>query len=214
MTAMPRPRVYDPDQVLDAAESLAVASGPAAVTIRAISSAIGVSNGALYHTFGSRAGVLARAWLRAGQRFLAAQNALVDAALSAPGRQAGIEAVAAAADAPAAFAEQYPDSCRLLLTMPREELLDPELPDQIATEITALETQLVGLMIRLARSVWDRKDAAAVDTITICIVDLPTAILLRRDRLHSQTAREQLRAAVRAVLHIEPPIRQPGRKPS
>ena len=40
--------------------------GPAAVTIRAISSATGVSNGAVYHTFGSRAGVLARAWLRAG----------------------------------------------------------------------------------------------------------------------------------------------------
>ena len=97
--------------------------------------------------------------------------------------------------------------------MPREELLDPDLPDQIATEITALETELVGLMIRLARSVWDRKDAAAVDTITICIVDLPTAILLRRDRLHSQTAREQLRAAVRAVLHVGPPFANPEGNP-
>ena len=97
--------------------------------------------------------------------------------------------------------------------MPRDELLDSELPDEIAAEISDLETGLVGLMIRLARSVWDRKDAAAVDTITMCIVDLPTAILLRRDRLRSETAREQLRAAVRAVLEIEPPtIRQPGRK--
>ncbi|TDK89800.1 TetR/AcrR family transcriptional regulator [Mycobacterium paragordonae] len=210
---MPRPRVHDPDTVLDAVESLAVASGPAAVTIRAISSAVGVSNGALYHTFGSRAGLLARAWLRAGRRFLQAQNALVDAALAAPGPEAGIEAVAAAADAPAAFAGQYPNSCRLLLTMARDEVLGSQLADDIATAISDLETQLIGLMIRLARAVWDRKDAAAVDTITICIVDLPTAILLRRDRLHSSVAREQLRAAVRAVLHIEPPIRQPGREP-
>lgn len=201
---MPRPRMYDPDQVLDAVESLAVSSGPATVTIRAISAAVGVSNGAVYHTFGSRAGLLAQAWLRAGRRFLDAQNASVDQALAAPGRAAGVEAVAAAADAPAAFAEQHPNSCRLLLTMPRAELLDPELPDEINTEISELETKLVGLMIRLARSVWGRKDAAAVDTITMCIVDLPTAILLRRDRLHSRTAREQLSVAVRAVLEIEP----------
>ena len=198
--------------MLDAAESLAVAAGPAAVTIRAISSTVGVSNGALYHTFGSRAGLLARAWIRAGRRFLLAQNALVDAALGTPGREAGIEAVVAAADAPAVFAEQHPDSCRLLLTAPREALLEPELPDEIGGEIADLEAQLVQLMIRLARAVWDRKDAAAVDTITICIVDLPTAILLRRDRLHSTTARSQLRAAVRAVLQTEPPVGRTGRK--
>lgn len=212
MVAMPRPRVHDPDNVLDAVESLTVSSGPAAVTIRAISSAVGVSNGALYHTFGSRAGLLARAWIRAGCRFLQTQNALVDAALATPSPDAGIEAVAAAADAPAAFAAEYPDSCRLLLTTPREIMLDSDLPDETATEIADLEAQLINLMIRLARGVWDRKDAAAVDTITICIVDLPTAILLRRNRLHGPTAREQLRAAVRAVLQTEPPVRQPERK--
>jgi AcrR family transcriptional regulator len=218
---VPRPRVYNPDRVLDAAEALAVASGPAAVTIRGISAAVGVSNGALYHSFGSRAGLLAQAWLRAGRRFLDAQTTMVDNTLFgtlsgvplAPGRDAGIAAVAAAADAPAVFAEQHPNSCRLLLTMPRDELLDPELPDEIAAEISDLEKALVGLMIRLAGIVWDRKDAAAVDTITMCIVDLPTAILLRRDRLHRETAREQLRAAVCAVLEIEPPaIPQTERK--
>src|SRR5271156_2609962 len=98
---MPRPRVYEPDRVLDAVESLAVASGPAAVTIRAISAAVGVSNGALYHTFGSRSGLMGRAWLRAGPRFLPAQNALVDQALSEAGPQAAVAAVVAAADVPA-----------------------------------------------------------------------------------------------------------------
>jgi AcrR family transcriptional regulator len=202
---MPRPRVYDPDRVLDAAESLAVTSGPAAVTIRAISAAIGVSNGAVYHTFGSRAGLLGRAWLRAGHRFLEAQAELIDQALSASGPQAGIDAVVAAADAPAVFAEQYPDSSLLLLTVRREELLEPDLSNEIATELRDLDALLVGLMIRLAVSVWGRKDADAVDTITTCIVDLPTAILLRRDRLGSKTARAQLRAAVQAVLQIGPP---------
>ena len=195
---MPRPRVHDPDRVLDAAESLAVSAGPAAVTIRAISADVGVSNGALYHTFGSRTGLLARAWLRAGRRFLEAQTALVDKAPT------GVQAVLAAADTPAVFAEQHPDSGLLLLTVPRDKLLNPDLPGEIAVEIRNLEATLVGLMIRLAVSVWDRKDAAAVDTITTCIVDLPTAILLRRNRLRSKTAREQLRAAVTAVLDVGP----------
>ncbi len=202
---MPRPRVYEPDRVLDAVESLAVASGPAAVTIRAISAAVGVSNGALYHTFGSRSGLMGRAWVRAGRRFLSVQNTLVDQALSATGPRAAVAAVVAAADAPVIFAEQYPDSSKLLLTVRREELLDADLPDEIATELTDLDRLLVGLMIRLAVNLWDRKDARAVDAITTCIVDLPTAILLRRDRLGNATAREHLRAAVRAVLDVGPP---------
>jgi AcrR family transcriptional regulator len=209
---MPRPRVYEPDRVLDAVESLAVASGPAAVTIRAISTAVGVSNGALYHTFGSRSGLMGRAWLRAGWRFLAVQNDLVDKALSTTGPQAPVAAVVAAADAPAVFAEQYPDSSKVLLTVSREELLDSDLPDDIAIELGDLDRLLVGLLIRLAVNLWDRKDARAVDTITTCIVDLPTAILLRRDRLANPTAREHLRASVRAVLDVGPPPLKKGKK--
>ena len=210
---MPRPRVYEPDRVLDAVESLAVASGPAAVTIRAVSAATGVSNGALYHTFGSRSGLMGRAWLRAGHRFLTAQNALVDEALAKAGPRAAVAAVVAAADAPVVFAEQYPDSSKLLLTVRREELLDSDLPDEIATELRDLDRLLVGMMIRLAVHIWDRKDARAVDTITTCIVDLPTAILLRRNRLANATAREHLRASVRAVLDIGPPPLQKRKKP-
>ncbi|MCV7402473.1 TetR/AcrR family transcriptional regulator [Mycobacterium fragae] len=201
---MPRPRVHDPDRVLDAVESLAVASGSAAVTVRAISAVAGVSNGALYHTFGSRTGLLGRAWLRAGRRFLTLQSALVDHAMSAPGSRPPAEAVVAAAEAPAVFAEQYPDCAKLLLTVRREELLNSDLPDEIATELRDLDRSLVGLMIRLAANLWDRKDANAVDAITACIVDLPTALLLRRNRLDNTTARDQLRAAVRAVLDVGP----------
>ena len=208
---MPRPRVHEPDQVLDAVESLAVASGPAAVTIRGISAAVGVSNGALYHSFGSRSGLVGHAWLRAGRRFLTVQNSLVDRALSETSPRDPVAAVVAAADAPVVFAEQYPDSSKLLLTVRRDELLNSDLPDEIATELSDLDRMLVSLMIRLAVNLWDRKDARAVDAITTCIVDLPTAILLRRDRLASATAREHLRVAVRAILDFGPPPLRKGR---
>jgi AcrR family transcriptional regulator len=196
---------------LDAVESLAVASGPAAVTIRGISAAVGVSNGALYHSFGSRSGLVGHAWLRAGRRFLTVQNSLVDRALSETSPRDPVAAVVAAADAPVIFAEQYPDSSKLLLTVRRDELLNSDLPDEIATELSDLDRMLVSLMIRLAVNLWDRKDARAVDAITTCIVDLPTAILLRRDRLDSATAREHLRVAVRAILDIGPPPLRKGR---
>ncbi|QLL08042.1 TetR/AcrR family transcriptional regulator [Mycobacterium vicinigordonae] len=211
---MPRPRIHDRDRVLDAVDSLAVASGPAAVTIRAISADVGVSNGALYHGFGSRAGLLAQAWLRAARRFLNTQNASVDEALSTGGEAAGVQAVLSAADAPAAFVNQYPNSGRLLLTVPRDELLNKKLPDETLSKIRELERQLIQLMIRLAIGVWERKDAEAVDTITECIVDLPTAILLNRNRLNSKTARAHLRAAVQAVLDVGPPSRKEAGKGS
>ena len=209
---MARPRVYDQDQILDAVEQLAVRSGPAAVTIRAISDAIGVSNGAVYHTFGSRAGLAGRAWLRAGHRFLCTQSELIDAALRAPDG-GGVAAVVAAADAPAVFADEHPHSSRLLLTVRRDELLGPDMPGDIAAQLRDLDRRLVEAMIRLARAVWDRKDAAAVDVITMCIVDLPTAILLERNRINDPAARERLRAAVRGVLAVgAPPLRHQGRK--
>lgn len=200
---MPRPRIHDPDRVLDAVEELAARSGPAAVTIRAVETAAGVSNGAVYHSFGSRAGLVAGAWLRAARLFLALQRRLVAEALSGQARGA-VEAVVAAADAPVAFAERHPDASKLLLAIRGDQLLGDQLPAALADQLRNVHTELVDLMIRLALSLWGRKDARAVDTITTCIVDLPTAIVLSRDRLGSKTSRDQLHAAVRAVLAVGP----------
>ena len=199
--AVPRPRVYDLDTVLDAVEALVAAQGPAAVTVRAVASAAGVSNGALYHNFSSRQELMGRAWLRAGTRFLATQREAVGAA-------AGVEAVVAGAQAPGIFAERHPESARLVLTVRREELLGPELSEGLTADLLGLDKLLVEVMVELADQLWGRRDAAAVDTITTCIVDLPTAILLNRSRLHNPTAREQLGAAVRAVLETGPAPRK------
>ena len=201
---MPRPRIHDPDRVLDAAESLAAESGPAAVTIRAVAAAVGISNGAIYHTFGSRGELLGRAWLRAARRFLAVQTDLVDGSLA----DDASDAVVAAAEAPAVFAQRFPASSTLLLTLRRDQLLGEAIPAGLADEIDEQQTALVDLLIRLSTAMWDRKDAKAVDVIATCVVDLPTSILLRRNRLHNPLAREHLRAAVRAVLEIGPPERR------
>ncbi|WP_420753922.1 helix-turn-helix domain-containing protein, partial [Rhodococcus sp. O3] len=58
---MARTRTYDLDGLLDAAERIAAESGAAAVTLRALTDATGMSNGAIYHAFGSRLGVVGQA---------------------------------------------------------------------------------------------------------------------------------------------------------
>ncbi|MFC6010338.1 TetR family transcriptional regulator [Nocardia lasii] len=201
---MPRPRTHDPETVLDAAEHLAARAGPAAVTVRAVAAATGVSNGALYHTFASRQIVLARTWLRAAHRFLDLQRADIDRAVAATDPEDRVDAVLDAAEVPARLAMAHPDSARLLLVVDRAELLAGDLPPELAREIADTEKALLTALNRLARALWGRADRRAVATVTTCLVDLPTALLLRRDRLTDPLARAHLRAAVRAVLDLGP----------
>lgn len=208
---MPRPRTHDLDRLMDAAEALAVESGAAAVTVRALSGLTAVSNGAIYHAFESRTGLLGRVWLRAAQRFLTLQRDSVDAALARPEPDA-IEAVVVAADTPARFLLEQRASGQFLLTVRREQLFHvDELPAALADEIRSLDTILTELFVRLARAVWNRTDAHTVDVIRDCVVELPSALLLRGHREPEPVVRERLAAAVRAVLHVTPPIRKDHR---
>ncbi|MDX1889661.1 TetR/AcrR family transcriptional regulator [Mycolicibacterium sp. 050158] len=201
---MPRPRVYDRDLVLDAVEALAVQTGPAGLTTRAVAAAAGVSNGAIYHSFRSRGDLVARTWLRAGRRFLDVQAELVDDALAAPYPDP-VEAVVAAAEAPAVFYRRHPHSSRLLVGVDRKQLLGHDVPEDVSRQLAGLDEELIGLMVRLSRQLWRRADAAAVDAITLCIVDLPTAFLLSRNRIDDEWARGRLKSAVRATLADGPP---------
>jgi AcrR family transcriptional regulator len=190
---MPRPQVYDRDAMLDAAEELAVVGGVKAVTIRAVSGRAGISNGAIYHAFGSRGGLVGRAWVRAARRFLALQQRAVEA------EDRPVRAVVAAADAPAVFSERYPSSARLLLGTRREELIG-EAPAEVQAELRELDTDLRDLLIRLSIAMWDRKDAASVALIEDCVVGLPTGLMLRRPMPPTDDARRRLAAAVQAIL--------------
>jgi AcrR family transcriptional regulator len=190
---MPRPQVYDRDAMLDAAEELAVEGGVTAVTIRAVSDRAGISNGAIYHAFGSRGGLVGRAWVRAARRFLALQRQAVDA------EDDPVRAVVAAADAPAVFSEQYPSSARMWLSTSRDELIG-EAPAEIQAELRALDIELRDLLIRLSIAMWDRKDAASVSVIEDCVVGLPTGLMLRRAMPPTRETRRRLAAAVEAIL--------------
>jgi len=214
---MPRPRLHDLDELLDVAEQLVADAGPAGLTSRALATEAGVSNGTIYHAFGSRAELLARVWLRAAQRFLGLQAERIEAALAGqdtPDLPAATAAVVAAATAPVAFTEGHPHAARLLFAQRREHLLTPELPAALADEITGTDRRLIDLLIRLAHALWRRRDAVAVEAVTVCVVDLPTGLLRRQlaapGPLDPQT-HERLQAAVQAVLALPLPPASPRR---
>ncbi|WAC55562.1 TetR/AcrR family transcriptional regulator [Gordonia sp. SL306] len=211
---MARPRVHDHDHLLDVAEKLAVDVGPAAVTVRALSEATSVSNGAIYNAFGSRAGLVGRVWVRAARQFLALQRNTVNEALAGgSSRDMAVDAVVAAADTPALFLIEHPVSARFLLTVRRDELLgSSDIPADIAEELRTLDKTLGDLLIGLSRNLWDRVDRYAVAVIRDCVVELPTALLLRGKQTADHQARERLAAAVRAVLTIDPPPAKPSRQ--
>ncbi|AGB21113.1 transcriptional regulator [Mycobacterium sp. JS623] len=193
---MPRPQMYDRDAMLDAAEQLAVEGGVTAVTIRAVSERAGISNGAIYHAFGSRGGLVGRAWVRAARRFLTLQKQAVDA------EDDPVRAVIVAADTPAVFSEQYPTSAQLWLAIPRDELIG-DAPADIQTELRALESDLRDMLIRLSIAMFDRKDAASVAVIEDCVVGLPTGLMLRRPMPPTADTRRRLAAAVEAILSVK-----------
>jgi AcrR family transcriptional regulator len=210
MSYMPRPRVHDLDGALDIAARLAVSSGVAAVTIRALSEATSVSNGALYYAFGSHAGLLGQAWLRAAEKFLVLQRHIVDLALEggdgSVDRAAAVEAVVATALFPALFLEQDGTSAQFLLTISRSELLrSGEVPDDVTEKLRKLDEALVAIFIRLSLGLWDRRDKRAVELIRLRIVELPTALLLRGGCPTDAAACDRLAAAVRAILAFLPP---------
>lgn len=198
------PRSHDHDDVLDAAEDLVAQDGIEAVTIRALTKATGVSNGAIYRAFESRGGLLGRVWIRAERRFLDLLSSLVDEARDEADSEA-LDEVYAAAETSLLYPEMYPGSSACLMTVRREDVAGQPMPGEIAEQLQTLAAELHNAMSQLAERMWRRSDAVAVDLIASCIIDLPKWIGPRRQQYGMPLLGDYLRAAVRAVLEVGPP---------
>ncbi|SFF58598.1 TetR/AcrR family transcriptional regulator [Blastococcus tunisiensis] len=196
---MARPRLHPPGALLDAAEELVIERGRANLTVRALAGRAGVPNGSIYHAFGSVDDVVARTWLHRARQFLEVQRTAVEAELDAGDP---VAAVRAAADSPARLHAIEPSAARLLTELRRDDLLTDGVPEAVVADLRGLDRDLAAVLRRLARAVWDRTDRAAVDVVTICVVQLPAALVLpeiRAGRVQPLT-RRRLAAAVGAVL--------------
>ncbi len=201
---MARPRTHDIDALLDAAEHLLAAKGGSGVTIRALAELTGASSGTLYHAFGSRTDLLGRMWLRAANRFLTVQEQTTDRILGESNDHGlAVDATVAVASVPAEIEREAPDTATVLLRFRRDEILGQEMSKELRTKLVELDDRLLAVLRRLSVGLWNRRDRAAIETVAVCVVDLPTAILItRRERVIDPLA--ALESAVRGVLASPP----------
>lgn len=191
---MPRPLLHDPDDVLDAVRDLLVEGGPRAAGIRAIAERSGAPSGSLYHRFGSRNELVARAWLRAVRKFQAGYLAALESSPADAVRWA------------VSFALEQPVEAQLLLRFERHELLDAQPAADLAAELATVNEPLQQVIRRLARRVFGTASAAVVERTTYAVVDLPLAVLTRHLRAGTLTraVADRLATAVDALLVATP----------
>lgn len=190
---MGRPRRHDRDELLDHARDLWAREGLGGLTIRSLSARSGVPNGVIYHAFGSRDGLVARVWNREAGAFLDLQRHAI-AACADP-----VRAAVAAACAPADFARGHPDGSRVLLSVRATALLTDRLDPDVQARVAERKRELGVIITGLAERCWARHDPTALAAMTMCVVDLPSALLLARDRVTDPLARHALETAVRAI---------------
>lgn len=196
---MARPREHDVDELLDHARDLWARAGLDGLTIRALSTASGVSNGAIYHAVGSRAALIARVWSREAEGFLAHQRAILETAADP------VEALVAVACTPADFARDHPEGSTVLLSVRAEDLIDDRLDIGDRERLLARRRELGAIITELAERRWNRRDRPTLALVTMCVVDLPSALLLSRGRIADPIARHALETAVRAIAAGSPP---------
>ena len=199
---MGRPRRFDPDELADHARSLWVEHGKSGVTTRALVAASGASNGAVYHAFGSRDGLLARVWAREAADFLTFQQDAVTRAMSDGG---AVDGLVEAALAPARYAETNAEGGRLLLSATVDELMTAGLTDEGRSQLRRRQQELGSLLAELSTALWRRQDTAALTTVRYCVVDLPGALLLRSPGVTDPIAHHALELAVRGIAAEPPP---------
>jgi AcrR family transcriptional regulator len=188
---MPRPARHQTDTVLDAARDLVLERGPRAAGIRDIARRSGAPSGSLYHRFGSRDELIARAWLRAVRRFQAGfLDALTD--------DDPWTAVRAGVRWSVAFALSQPHDAALLLAHSRAALLDSAPGPAVSAELAAVNEPLEEAVRALAWNLYGVDTPEALERISYAVIDLPYAVVRRH--LLAGTLTEHTTATLEAAV--------------
>lgn len=167
---MPRPPKFTASQILDAAQDLVAAGGPRAVTVAAISEALGAPSGSIYHRFASRDLVLAHLWIRAVRR---SQEGFV-AALA----RADPEAPIRAALHLGRWSREHPTEAQVAVLYRREDLAG-RWPSELGAELERLNDDVAAAIQDYARRRYGRAESDQVARVTFAVVDIPYAAVRR-----------------------------------
>jgi len=171
------------------------------LTLRGLAEETGASNGTIHHAFRSRSNLVAMAYLREAEKFLALQLDAVQQARSASDPAAP---VVAAALTVSTFAKESPTGAAFLLLVRYDDLLKEKVRDDLRDRLMALTKRLAALFVELAKAGLGRDDQIAVGTIRACVVDVPTGLLMHGNQLTDPYAVLRVEAAVRGILAATP----------
>ena len=194
---MPRPERHPVDKILDVSRDLVLSDGARAVTVDRIVAISGAPKGSVYHRFSTVNDLLASMWLRGVRRS--------QARFLEPLRSDGdpVEAAVAAGLAIHDFAIEQPADARLLAAMRREDLIGEVTDPNLRTALQQVNDQLRDALVVLARRLYGRATADAVERAACAVIDIPQGAI-RRHLVNGNRVprglRSQLAAAIRAAL--------------
>jgi AcrR family transcriptional regulator len=193
---MARLALHQPDEILDATRGLILHDGVRGATIDAIARRSGAPVGSLYHRFGSRDRLMAKLWVRAARR---SQAIFVAAAQHPDAEQGAVNAALSIYE----FVRRHPEDARLLVSFRREDLIRDARSPKLLRELKELNRPLQAALCALARRLFGKATAPAVEQTALAVIDIPMGALRRHLVAGSAippALPQLLETAVRAVL--------------
>jgi AcrR family transcriptional regulator len=176
---------------------LVLSDGARAVTVDRIVAVSGAPKGSVYHRFSTVDDLLAAMWLRGVRR---SQDRFLEP-LSSDGNP--LDAAVAAGLAIHDFASEEPADARLLAAMRREDLVAEVTDPALRAALQHINDQLHSALVVLARRLYGRATADAVERTACAVIDLPQGAIRRHlvaGVAVPRGVRSQLAAAIRAAL--------------
>ena len=159
---------------LTAAQVIAAAEGPAAVTIASISARLGAPTGSFYHRFASRNVVLGELWLGTVLDFREGISAALDAG----------DGLRAALHTPA-WVRAHPDNARLLLMYDRKDFVQGEWPEELRERVAEMTQRMEAGSLRQARVIFGEDGREEVRLAQFLISEVPVAAV-RQHLVHRE----------------------------
>src|SRR5580704_7991558 len=128
---------------LSAAQAIAAAEGPAAVTIASITARLGAPTGSFYHRFASRNVLLGELWLRTVLDF---QEGIKSALDSGDGLRAALHTPT--------WVRAHLDNARLLLLYDRKDFVQGEWPEELRGRVAEMTQRMEAGSLLRARVIF------------------------------------------------------------
>lgn len=164
---MPRPAKFSEEQILDVSRDLVVESGPATLTMTAVSRLLGAPSGSLYHRFPGRDTLAAALWVRAVRRFQSGY-------LAELGNRDPLQAALAAAGHVVTWSRANLNDARLLLQFRSRDLVHGQWPQTLRDENLRLRRQLE-TSIRDLQASFGATEPAERHRVSFAVIDVPYA---------------------------------------